>query len=109
MRRSLACPQRHHLTWFLARSPTLIRMPCMPRLRLDPRTRTHSHLPSPNAPCNLYPTPTHSYSCPVPVPQPLLPLPLPRVRCVVLNAVAGILYSMSLIGLDPNMPDPTLK
>ena len=27
----------------------------------------------------------------------------------VLNAVAGLLYSMSLIGLDPNMPDPTLK
>ena len=26
-----------------------------------------------------------------------------------LNAVAGILYSMSLVGLDPNMPDPTMK
>eukprot|EP00320_Phaeocystis_rex_P010011 CAMPEP_0119059618 /NCGR_PEP_ID=MMETSP1178-20130426/3721_1 /TAXON_ID=33656 /ORGANISM="unid sp, Strain CCMP2000" /LENGTH=206 /DNA_ID=CAMNT_0007040661 /DNA_START=12 /DNA_END=633 /DNA_ORIENTATION=- len=29
--------------------------------------------------------------------------------CVVLNAVAGILYSISLVGLDPNMPDPTMK
>lgn len=46
---------------------------------------------------------------PEPVPQPLRPVPLPHVRCVVLNAVAGLLYSMSLIGLDPNMPDPTLK
>ena len=26
-----------------------------------------------------------------------------------LNAAAGIIYSMSLIGLDPNLPDPTLK
>ena len=29
--------------------------------------------------------------------------------CVYLNAAAGLLYSMSLIGLDPNLPDPTLK
>lgn len=29
--------------------------------------------------------------------------------CVMINAAAGLLYSMSLIGLDPNMPDPTLK
>ena len=46
---------------------------------------------------------------PAPAPLPLLRVPLPHARCVVLNAVAGILYSMSLIGLDPNMPDPTLK
>ena len=29
--------------------------------------------------------------------------------CVFLNAAAGILYSMSLIGLDPSLPDPSLK
>ena len=29
--------------------------------------------------------------------------------CVFLNAAAGIMYSMSLVGLDPSLPDPTLK
>lgn len=32
----------------------------------------------------------------------------PRL-CVFLNAAAGTLYSLSLVGLDPNLPDPTLK
>ena len=75
-------------------------------LQLDPHTRSHTHPPSRR---NLHPYPCGPYSCPEPVPQPLRPVPLPHVRCVVLNAVAGLLYSMSLIGLDPNMPDPTLK
>ena len=69
-------------------------------LQLGPHTHTHSHPPSrrkryANLDAYPYPAPT--------------PVPLPHVRCVVLNAVAGLLYSMSLIGLDPNMPDPTLK
>lgn len=29
--------------------------------------------------------------------------------CVFLNAFAGIMYSMSLVGLDPGLKDPTLK
>ena len=29
--------------------------------------------------------------------------------CVYINAVAGMLYSLSLIGLDPSLPDPTMR
>ena len=36
-------------------------------------------------------------------------LVLDPTACVYMNAVAGIMYSMSLIGLDPNLPDPTLR
>ena len=115
VRRSLACTQRDHLTRALARSPSLPgcrACVCCSwththalTLTLPPRRHTHTH-----PPCrNLHPYPSGPYSCPEPVPQPLRLVPLPHVRCVVLNAVAGLLYSMSLIGLDPNMPDPTLK
>ena len=30
-------------------------------------------------------------------------------RCVYLNAIAGVMYSLSLIGFDPSLPDPTQK
>lgn len=29
--------------------------------------------------------------------------------CVYINSVAGLLYAMSLVGLDPSLPDPTHK
>ena len=74
-----------------------------------PRAYTHSHSPSHsdrNALTQPLRLPLHGrYSWP----EPLRPVPLLHGRCVVLNAVAGLFYAMSMLGFDPNMPDPTLK
>ena len=74
-----------------------------------PNAYPHSHSPSHsdrNALTQHLRLPLHGrYSWP----EPLRPVPVLHARCVVLNAVAGLFYAMSLVGLDPNMPDPTLK
>ena len=74
-----------------------------------PNAYTHSHSPS-HSDRNALTQPLRlalhgRYSWP----EPVRPVPLLHARCVVLNAVAGLFYAMSLIGFDPNMPDPTLK
>ena len=74
-----------------------------------PNAYTHSHSPSHsdrNAPTQPLRLALHGrYSWP----EPVRPVPVLHARCVVLNAVAGLFYAMSLVGFDPNMPDPTLK
>ena len=74
-----------------------------------PNAYTHSHSPS-HSDRNALTQPLRlrlhgRYSWP----EPLRPVPVLHARCVVLNAVAGLFYAMSLVGFDPNMPDPTLK
>ena len=69
-------------------------------------TRTHPLTLTEMRSRNLY---AYPYTAATPGPNLLRPVPLLHARCVVLNAVAGLFYAMILIGLDPNMPDPTLK
>ena len=74
-----------------------------------PNAYTHSHSPSHsdrNALTQHLRLPLHGRCS---WPEPLRPVPVLHARCVVLNAVAGLFYAMSLVGFDPNMPDPTLK
>ena len=98
VRPSLVCMQRDHLTLARFRSLPGCRA-CVCCSWDHTRTLTLTLPRAESATQNL-----DAYPYPAPT-----PVPLPHVRCVVLNAVAGLLYSMSLIGLDPNMPDPTLK